>query len=380
MVALSLTSFTGLQDDVSASGAITNIAALMRDNREIVHNQAVCALASACLRHKANSAKAASASGVHSLVKLLLSGSQTVQANAILALIAVCDAYEPNRREAARLGACPILLAHKNNSKSEIVRDLSTRLLSVVGVLPSRDTSASSLLLTHILVGETYTKQQAEPVVDEVLVTLDAIRRCRGAVHKAVSAKHLPLMLRLAMHDVLTHRVGQGGGANGSVVSEAEMGREENQGLEAAVRLLKGTKEAHPLVSWADVIQMAAACALEDAGAVPRGSVRMIWGRTDAHEAAPVSCLPQFARGGGVEEGGGEEGEEAEGPVKTRLELALEGVGLSLDEICVLCASMSLGWASPPGRHVVVGSLEASYFHQVQEKFKVGPPCRARVG
>ena len=52
-------------------------------------------------------------------------------------------------------------------------------------------------------------------------------------------------------------------------------------GLDKAVRYLKPIKAAHPLVSWADLMQLAAATAVEDAGG-PR--VAMRYGRADAGE------------------------------------------------------------------------------------------------
>lgn len=383
VVKRSITSFVGLQDQAAEFEVIADVVKQGKSSDEGVHNMAMCALASSCMGHPLNSAKAASASGVDVIVKLLSSESSTVQANAIKALLAVCEAYVPNAREAARLGACAVLLVHKCYSSSAEVRELSTSMLAVLGVMPSRD-ETSTYLLSHIVIGDAYSKQQSQVVVDNVKETLDAIRTCRDQVSKAVTAEHAHLALRLAFHDALTYRVGGGGGgANGSVVLPDELSRGENQGLEVLVEKLRGIQGMNEGVAWADVIQMAAEAALQDAGVVGKGSLRMLWGRSDSGVPAPEKSVPAFYRleeegGEGGGEGGGDGGDGGEGeeeggggPVKTRLEKSLEAVGLDLDEIAVLCASTSVGWASPPGSGVVMTGLSADYFKDAQDKVRI---------
>ncbi len=80
-----------------------------------------------------------------------------------------------------------------------------------------------------------------------------------------------PIMIRLAWHDSGTydHAVKSWpkcGGANGSIVYDTELGHGANAGLSKAVGYLKTFKTSFPLLSWADLIQMASAEAVELAG------------------------------------------------------------------------------------------------------------------
>ena len=95
-VRLSLTSFEPLQDDASKCDLVPLVVNLVRSQVQVVHNQAVCTLASLCLRHTINSAKAAAASAVDALVKLLTSNSEVIKANVIHALLAVRSHDNPD--------------------------------------------------------------------------------------------------------------------------------------------------------------------------------------------------------------------------------------------------------------------------------------------
>eukprot|EP00282_Hemiselmis_andersenii_P016233 CAMPEP_0114161630 /NCGR_PEP_ID=MMETSP0043_2-20121206/29046_1 /TAXON_ID=464988 /ORGANISM="Hemiselmis andersenii, Strain CCMP644" /LENGTH=583 /DNA_ID=CAMNT_0001257855 /DNA_START=115 /DNA_END=1862 /DNA_ORIENTATION=+ len=211
VVELSPTAFAQLQDDVFDHSVVPAIVSLTRHKDEVVYNMAVRALAATCHLHAGNCAKAASASAAQSLVALLRNASVDVVANAIKALSAICKGYDPNRKEAARLGAPAALVTLQNGSESELVRGLASDLLSLLGVLPSKDRLANSLLLAHIIVGEAYEQQQRTEVVDEVGLKLAAMRECREAVKAIATKQNMPLLLRLAMHDSLTYVPGGGG-------------------------------------------------------------------------------------------------------------------------------------------------------------------------
>ena len=92
-----------------------------------------------------------------------------------------------------------------------------------------------------------------------------------------------PIMVRLAWHDSGTFdasvRSWPGcGGANGSIRFDEELGHGANAGLRKAITFLKEFKASYPTVSWADLIQLASAVAIECTGG-PRIPLRV--GRTD---------------------------------------------------------------------------------------------------
>ncbi|EGD72046.1 stromal ascorbate peroxidase [Salpingoeca rosetta] len=103
-----------------------------------------------------------------------------------------------------------------------------------------------------------------------------------------------PIMLRLAWHDAGTYNrhvpcFPDCGGANGSIRLSPELKHAANAGLEKAVRFLQPFHTKHPMVSWADLIQLAGALAVELAGG-PR--IPMRYGRIDADVPAEEGKLP----------------------------------------------------------------------------------------
>lgn len=106
-----------------------------------------------------------------------------------------------------------------------------------------------------------------------------------------------PILLRLAWHDAGTYDRNKTsfpdrGGANGSIVFDPEINHGANNGLNKAVKYLEPFKADYPLVSWADVIQMAGAVAIEHAGG-PK--VQMKYGRKDV--SGPEACPGRTSRG-----------------------------------------------------------------------------------
>lgn len=106
-----------------------------------------------------------------------------------------------------------------------------------------------------------------------------------------------PLMLRLAWSDCATFDKSvrmwpQCGGAVGAVRFESEYRHSNNAGLLKAISLLEPIRAEHPEVSWADIIQMAGALAVELTGGPKIRN--MLYGRLDApnfhEERITLSC------------------------------------------------------------------------------------------
>eukprot|EP00953_Heterococcus_sp_UTEX-ZZ885_P037635 19327-Heterococcus_DN1.PRE.2 len=116
-----------------------------------------------------------------------------------------------------------------------------------------------------------------------------AKKACRELIDKSNCG---PILVRLAWHDSGTYdnsKKGQPfkstGGANGSIRFEPEIKHGANAGLSKGLTLLEPIKAQYPKVSWADLIQLASAVAVEHAGG-PR--IAMKYGRVDA--SGPDEC------------------------------------------------------------------------------------------
>jgi len=106
-----------------------------------------------------------------------------------------------------------------------------------------------------------------------------------------------PIMVRLAWHDSGTYDQKHkalpwpaAGGAIGSIRFKKEIEAGPNAGLSKALKLLDPIKIQVPEVSWADLIQMASATAIELAGG-PK--IDMVYGRLDA-DNSPDQSVPPF--------------------------------------------------------------------------------------
>lgn len=107
-----------------------------------------------------------------------------------------------------------------------------------------------------------------------------------------------PILVRLAWHDSGTYdqRIKdfpQCGGANGAIRFDPEMNMGANAGLAKAKRYLDEIHNKHPSVSWADLIQMASALAVECAGG-PK--IPMKYGRVSVN--GPDGCVGPTSREG----------------------------------------------------------------------------------
>mmetsp|Transcript_74563 Transcript_74563/g.242095 ORF Transcript_74563/g.242095 Transcript_74563/m.242095 type:complete len:310 (+) Transcript_74563:87-1016(+) len=106
-----------------------------------------------------------------------------------------------------------------------------------------------------------------------------------------------PIMVRVAWHDSGNYdkRIAEWparGGANASIRFDPEINFGANAGLTKAVAFLKPFKAKFPAVSWADLIQMGSACAIEVTGGP---AIPMKYGRADAQDGS--ACPGETSRG-----------------------------------------------------------------------------------
>ncbi|XP_019159747.1 PREDICTED: L-ascorbate peroxidase, cytosolic-like isoform X2 [Ipomoea nil] len=102
-------------------------------------------------------------------------------------------------------------------------------------------------------------------VSEEYTKAIDKLKRkLRGLIAEKNCA---PLMLRLAWHSAGTYDVStKTGGPFGTMRLKAEQAHGANNGLDIAVRLLEPFKEQFPIVSYADLYQLAGVVAVEVSG------------------------------------------------------------------------------------------------------------------
>lgn len=142
------------------------------------------------------------------------------------------------------------------------------------------------------------------------------------------------------------------GGANGSIRYEAELTHGANAGLKKGVSFLKEFKEQFPMLSWADIIQLASALAIECCGGP---TLPMRYGRLDV--SAPEQCpkegnlpdaKPPF--GGGARD------------APSHLRAIFYRMGFSDREIVALSGAHTLGRALPrPKRPLATGQPRAAW-------------------
>jgi len=127
---------------------------------------------------------------------------------------------------------------------------------------------------------------------------IEALTACKEEIAKFIDENNCaPIMIRLAWHDSGNYDKSIAawpacGGANASIRFEPEIDYPANGGLAKALNFLKAFKKKYPAVSWADLIQMASACAVEVTGG-PK--IPMKYGRVDAADAS--ACPEQTSRG-----------------------------------------------------------------------------------
>jgi L-ascorbate peroxidase len=129
----------------------------------------------------------------------------------------------------------------------------------------------------------TQTVQSLETEVREYIVAL-------------LPLEHAPAQLRLAFHDAGTYDVKtHTGGAHGAIHLIEELSRPENTGWgQTCVELLVHVKERYPQISWADLVAISGAAAVQKCGG-PVISIGL--GRVDSLEPAPEHRLPTTDEG-----------------------------------------------------------------------------------
>ncbi|CAN0264344.1 unnamed protein product [Pylaiella littoralis] len=122
-----------------------------------------------------------------------------------------------------------------------------------------------------------------------------ALRACKAEVTELCATEHCnPILVRLAWHDAGTFNKDSAepwprcGGANGSIRFEPEINHDANAGLVIGLKLLQPIKDKHPDVGWADLIQLASATAIEQAGGPV---IDMKYGRKEA--TTPQCCVDE---------------------------------------------------------------------------------------
>ncbi|OIV92678.1 hypothetical protein TanjilG_18029 [Lupinus angustifolius] len=99
----------------------------------------------------------------------------------------------------------------------------------------------------------------------EYLKEIDKARRDLRALISTTNCA--PLMLRLAWHDAGTYDAKtRTGGPNGSIRNVQELNHSANKGLHKAVQLCEEVKTKHPILSYADIYQLAGVVAVEVTG------------------------------------------------------------------------------------------------------------------
>jgi L-ascorbate peroxidase len=136
--------------------------------------------------------------------------------------------------------------------------------------------------------------------------------------------EHAPSHLRLAFHDAGTFDARSGnGGAHGTVRLTEEVRRAENTGWgQQCLALLAEAQQEFPTLSWADLVAVGAAAAVQKCGGPV---IELGLGRTDGLVPAPAHRLP-----------GGYEGAQM-------LKTMFAKKGLSLQELVALSGAHTLG-------------------------------------
>ncbi|XP_019199182.1 PREDICTED: L-ascorbate peroxidase, cytosolic-like [Ipomoea nil] len=125
---------------------------------------------------------------------------------------------------------------------------------------------------------------------------LKAIEKCRRKLRGFIAEKGCaPLMLRIAWHSAGTFDVQtKSGGPYGTMRLKAEQGHGANTGLDIAVKLLEPFKEQFPIISHADLYQLAGVVAVEITGGP---EVPFHPGRQDNPEPPLEGRLPNANKG-----------------------------------------------------------------------------------
>lgn len=170
------------------------------------------------------------------------------------------------------------------------------------------------------------------------------LKGARADVEALIRSTHAnPILVRLAWHDSGTYdsSVAQAwpkpGGATASIRFKPEISHGANAGLQGAIDLIEPIKQKYPMVSYADLYQMASAVAVEVAGG-PHIPLR--YGRLDAD--SPEDCTPD----GRLPSAGHPFGDGSKTPAD-HLRRVFYRMGLDDKDIVALSGAHTLGRARP---------------------------------
>ena len=167
-------------------------------------------------------------------------------------------------------------------------------------------------------------------------------------IKSKIETKNAPGLLRLAFHDSGTFcKQSKDGGVSGSITHTDEIKREENDGLQKSVNLVKQLKEELSNISLPDIIAISGAVAVEICGG-PTIDVGL--GRIENCDPAPESRLP-------------DENDNA-----NKLRETFGRMGLSLKDLVVLSGAHTLGDAKDKPFTDDRLSFNNSYFINLQKK------------
>jgi L-ascorbate peroxidase len=132
------------------------------------------------------------------------------------------------------------------------------------------------------------------PIVDDEYKK--SIEKARRSLRAFIAEKNCaPIMLRLAWHDAGTYDVNtRTGGPNGSIRAEREYSHGANAGLKIAIDFCEGIKAKYPVITYADLYQLAGVVAVEVTGGP---SIEFVPGRKDSLASPPEGRLPDAKKG-----------------------------------------------------------------------------------
>ncbi|OMO83511.1 Heme peroxidase, plant/fungal/bacterial [Corchorus olitorius] len=125
---------------------------------------------------------------------------------------------------------------------------------------------------------------------------LKEIEKARRDLRALISSKNCaPIMLRLAWHDAGTYdSKSKTGGPDGSIRFDQELNHKANSGLKIAVELCEQVKARHPVISYADLYQLAGVVAVEVTGGP---TIDFVPGRKDSMVSPEEGRLPDANQG-----------------------------------------------------------------------------------
>ncbi|GMY14682.1 L-ascorbate peroxidase 2, cytosolic [Fagus crenata] len=122
------------------------------------------------------------------------------------------------------------------------------------------------------------------------------VEKCKKKLRGLIAEKRCaPIMLRVAWHSARSFDVKtKTGGPFGTIRHPAALAQEANNGLDIAVRLLEPIKDQFPILSYADLYQLAGVVAVEVTGGP---EIPFHPGRADKTEPFPEGRLPNATKG-----------------------------------------------------------------------------------